>query len=83
MKLTKFIIKRIIAEELLPEGIVRISPDIDADFRGSDMVQLISSTGRLPLDKKSMRVMLSLDMFLTTLMRIPYHLLHKRKNYQL
>ena len=60
MKLTKSIIKRIIAEELLPEGVVRISTDIDADFRGSDMVQLISSTGRLPLDKKSMRVMLSL-----------------------
>ena len=54
MKLTKSILKRIISEELLPEGRVRIGSDIDADFRGN-MVQLISSTGRLPLDKKSMR----------------------------
>ena len=59
MKHTKSIIKRIITEELLPEGVVRINSDIDADFRGN-MVQLVSSTGRLPLDMKSMRVMLTL-----------------------
>ena len=59
MKLTKSYLKQIIAEELLPEGIVRITSDIDADFRG-DMVQLISSTGRLPLDVKSLRYLLSL-----------------------
>ncbi len=57
MKLTKSILKRIISEELLPEGYVKIGSDIDADFRGN-MVQLISSTGRLPLDKKSMRALL-------------------------
>ena len=59
MKLTKSYLKQIIAEELLPEGVVRINSDIDADFRGN-MVQLVSSTGRLPLDMKSMRVMLTL-----------------------
>ena len=59
MKLTKSYLKQIIAEELLPEGVVRISTDIDADFRGN-MVQLVSSTGRLPLDKKSLRVLLTL-----------------------
>ena len=59
MKLTKSYLKQIIAEELLPEGVYRISNDIDADFRGN-MVQLISSTGRLPLDKKSLRVLLTL-----------------------
>ena len=59
MKLTKSYLKQIIAEELLPEGIYRINTDIDADFRGN-MVQLISSTGRLPLDKKSLRVLLTL-----------------------
>ena len=59
MKLTKSYLKQIIAEELLPEGLYRINTDIDADFRGN-MVQLISSTGRLPLDKKSLRVLLNL-----------------------
>ena len=59
MKLTKSYLKQIIAEELLPEGLYRINTDIDADFRGN-MVQLISSTGRLPLDKKSLRVLLTL-----------------------
>ena len=59
MKLTKSYLKQIIAEELLPEGVYRINTDIDADFRGN-MVQLISSTGRLPLDKKSLRVLLTL-----------------------
>ena len=59
MKLTKSYLKQIVAEELLPEGVYRINTDIDADFRGN-MVQLISSTGRLPLDKKSLRVLLTL-----------------------
>jgi len=59
MKLTKSYLKQIIAEELLPEGVVRITSDIDADFRGN-MVQLISSTGRLPLDVKSLRALLGL-----------------------
>tara|TARA_B100000287_G_C20373095_1_gene678532 strand:- start:305 stop:697 length:393 start_codon:yes stop_codon:yes gene_type:complete len=59
MKLTKSYLKQIIAEELLPEGVVRLSSDTDADFRGN-MVQLISNTGRLALDKKSMRMLLSL-----------------------
>ena len=59
MKLTKTILEQIIAEELLSEGRVRISSDIDADFRGN-MVQLVSRTGRLPLDKASMRALLAL-----------------------
>lgn len=60
MKITKSYLKQIISEELLlSEGRVRISSDIDADFRG-DMVQLVSRTGRLPIDKKSMRVLLAL-----------------------
>ena len=60
MKLTKSYLKQIISEELLlSEGRVRISSDIDAEFRPG-MVQLVSRTGRLPIDKKSMRVLLAL-----------------------
>tara|TARA_B100000287_G_C20241787_1_gene626370 strand:+ start:62 stop:442 length:381 start_codon:yes stop_codon:yes gene_type:complete len=59
MKLTRELLEQIISEEILPEGVYRINTDIDADFRGN-MVQLISSTGRLPLDKQSLRVLLTL-----------------------
>ena len=51
--LTKFV------NDVISEGIVRITPDIDADFRGN-MVQLISSTGRLPLSKLDMKHLLGL-----------------------
>ena len=60
MKLTsdnKSLIK--IVNDVISEGVVRITPDIDADFRGN-MVQLISSTGKLPLSKLDMKHLLGL-----------------------
>ena len=45
--------------DVISEGRVRISNDIDADFRGN-MVQLVSSTGIFPLTKMDMKHLLGL-----------------------